>query len=332
MPPAPYPLRLEPYLSRPLWGGEKLAARYGKGGGSGGTIGESWEIYEGDAVQNGAYAGKTLGELTEVLGEALLGTAARGNPRGRFPLLIKLIDAQQQLSIQVHPNDQQAQELEHEPFGKTEAWYILDAEPGAKLVYGLAHPLRPEELRERSAAGTVEADLAYLAVAPGDVVLVPAGTIHAIGAGILLYEIQQTSATTYRLYDWNRVGPDGKKRELHLDKAVRVANLAPGAQGKQRPKELGRAEGAERQELVRSPYFVLERALLDGRWTCRPGGETFLGLTCVAGGVALASPSGAWPEERLAAGASALLPADLDACTLHPSDGQAEVLVARLPA
>lgn len=331
MPTAPYPLRLDPYLSRPIWGGDALAQRYGKGGGAPGTIGESWEIYEGDTVLNGGYAGRTLRDLTAALGPGLLGSAAAGNPPGRFPLLIKLIDANQQLSIQVHPDDQQAAALEHEPFGKTEAWYILAAQPGAKLVYGMAHQLTPQQLRERSQAGTVEGDLGYLPVTEGDTVLVPAGTIHAIGAGILLYEIQQTSATTYRLYDWNRVGPDGKPRELHLDKAVQVAKLEPGAQGRQQPRPLGRVEGAQRRELVRCPYFVLEHATLDGAWTVRPAGRSFLGLTVIKGGLSLSSPSGAWPEERLAEGSSALLPAALDDCRLRPADGTAEVLVARLP-
>jgi mannose-6-phosphate isomerase len=331
MSPSLYPLRLDPYLSRPIWGGSKLAQRYGKGAGTPGTIGESWEIYEGDSVQNGAYAGTTLQELTEQLGQAVLGSAASGNPAGRFPLLIKLIDATQQLSIQVHPNDQQAQELEHEPFGKTEAWYILDADAGASLVYGLARPLTAEQLRHRSADGTIEKDLAYLPVQAGDVVLVPAGTIHAIGAGIVLYEIQQTSSTTYRLYDWNRRGPDGSARELHLDKAATVANLTPPTTQKQTPRELEAVNGVRRQELVRCPYFVLERATLDAPWTCRPAGRSFFGLTCVTGSMTVSSPTDAWPEESLCPGSSLLLPAALGACTLQPVGGAAEVLAARLP-
>lgn len=331
MPPSLYPLRLDPYLSRPIWGGNKLGQRYGKGAGAPGTIGESWEIYEGDAVQNGPLTGKTLKELTEQLGDAVLGAAARGNPTGRFPLLIKLIDATQQLSIQVHPNDRQAQELEHESFGKTEAWYILDADPGASLVYGLAHPLTADQLRQRSANGTIEADLAYLPVKAGDVVLVPAGTIHAIGAGIVLYEIQQTSSTTYRLYDWNRRGPDGSSRELHLDKAAQVANLIPPTTRKESPRELEAANGVRRQELMRCPYFVLERATLDAAWTCRPAGRSFFGLTCIAGSITASSPTQAWSDESLCPGSSLLLPAVLDECTLQPVSGTAEVLVARLP-
>jgi mannose-6-phosphate isomerase len=331
MPPSLYPLRLDPYLSRPIWGGNKLGQRYGKGAGTAGTIGESWEIYEADTVQNGAYTGATLKELTEQLGDAVLGRAASGNPTGRFPLLIKLIDATQQLSIQVHPNDQQAQELEHEPFGKTEAWYILDADAGASLVYGLAHPLTAEQLRQRSADGTIEADLAHLPVQAGDVVLVPAGTIHAIGAGIVLYEIQQTSSTTYRLYDWNRRGPDGSSRELHLEKAAKVADRTSPSTRTLTPLPLESANGVRRQELVRCPYFVLERATLDAAWTCRPAGRTFLGLTCVAGSVTVSSRSHDWPEENLCPGSSLLLPAALDACMLQPVGDTAEVLVARLP-
>lgn len=330
MPSALYPLRLEPYLSRPIWGGDALSRRYGKGDGTPGTIGESWEIFEGDTVLNGALAGKTVRDVTKELGAALLGSAAQDYPPGRFPLLIKLIDAAQQLSIQVHPNDQQAQQLEQEPFGKTEAWYILDAASAAKLVYGVGRPLGKQELRERAANGTIEADLAYLPVSPGDTVLVPAGTIHAIGAGIVLYEIQQTSSTTYRLYDWNRVGPDGKGRELHLDKAAQVAVLQPPTAGKLAARDLPPEGGAQRQELVRCPYFVLERVVLDGPWTCRPAGRSFLGFTCTGGSVTLRSPDATWPPEGLCAGSSALLPAGLDACVTQP-DGTAELLIARLP-
>ena len=331
MSPTLYPFRLEPYLSRPIWGGTKLSHRYGKGASTSGSIGESWEIYEDDLVQNGAFVGKTLRELTGRLGELLLGTDAIANPAGRFPLLIKLIDASQQLSIQVHPNDQQAQTLEGEPFGKTEAWYILDADPDANLVYGLSHPLTPEQLRERSENGSIEKDLAHLPVKAGDIVLVPAGTIHAIGAGIVLYEIQQTSSTTYRLYDWNRRGPDGKSRELHLEKAAQVADLTPPAQAKQIPIDLGDQGGAQRQELVRCPYFVLERVALRATWTFQPAGRSFLAVTCTSGSVTLSSPTGAWADESLCPGGSLLLPAALEACLLQPVGGAAELLLARLP-
>lgn len=323
-----YPLRLDPYLSRPIWGGEELARRFGKGAGASGTIGESWEIYEGDAMLNGAYKGRTLEELTAQFGAELLGTAARDNPPGRFPLLIKLIDAAQQLSIQVHPTDVQAQAMEHEPFGKTEAWYILDAQPEAKLVYGLARNLTADELRRHAADGSIEADLAYLPVQAGDVVFVPAGTIHAIGAGILLYEIQQTSRTTYRLYDWNRRGPDGQLRELHLEKAVKVANLAPPASSRQSARLLDSPSGVQRHELIRCPYFVLERARLSEALTLHPAGQSFLGLTCVRGAVRLVAPDSAWPEERLTAGASALLPAALAGCRAVPEGDAAELLIA----
>ena len=326
-----YPLRLEPYLSRPIWGGHRLAERYGKGAGSSGSIGESWEVWEGDRVVNGPLAGRTLMDLTQAFGTALLGRDAPVQQAGRFPLLIKLIDAAQQLSIQVHPNDQQAQALEHQPNGKTEAWYILDAAPDAKLVYGLAHPIGEEELRRHAADGSIEGDLAELPVSPGDVVFVPAGTIHAIGAGILLYEVQQTSETTYRLYDWQRKGPDGKPRELHLDKGVQVANREPAKDGRRQAQDLGRDGGVQRWGLVRCPYFALGRIVLDGAWICRPAGESFRAITCIKGGVQLRSPGRGWSEEYLDEGESILLPASLDEVDVRPLDGQAELLAARLP-
>jgi len=331
VPITPYPLRLDPYLSRPIWGGRKLATRYGKGGTSSESLGESWEIWEGDVVQNGAWTGRILSDLTTELGPALLGTDLHGEASARFPLLIKLIDATEQLSIQVHPNDKQAQALEHEPFGKTEAWYILDAAPDAKLVYGLAHEMSHDELRERAASGSIERDLSYLAVRPGDVVLVPAGTIHAIGAGIVLYEIQQTSKTTYRLYDWNRRGPDGQMRELHLDKAVAVALRSPGANGRQRPRELTQDSGVRRWELVRCPYFVLERAALSDPWTYRQDGRSFAGLTCTKGSFHLHALGGSWPAEPVREGGSILLPASLAECAIMPDGQDVEVLIAHLP-
>jgi mannose-6-phosphate isomerase len=321
-------LRLIPHLSTPIWGGHALAREFGRGTDPSASIGESWEIYAGDLVADGPYAGKTLQDVTTLLGEGLLGGAGARHADGHFPLLIKLIDAAQQLSIQVHPDDAQAHEIEHQPFGKTEAWCILRAEPGARLVYGLKHVLSTETLRQHAMNGSIEDDLTYVDVAPGDAVLVPAGTIHAIGSDILLYEVQQTSDTTYRLYDWMRKGPDGKPRELHVEKAAKVARLTPSD-----TRVVRRTSGvAASTELIRCPYFVLERLDIKEDLERRPAGRSFEALTVIAGAVNVTSPDNAWQPVRLHNGDSVLVPAACPRyCLANDAQGDGSVLVATVP-
>ncbi len=322
-------IRLESHLSMPLWGGHILASDYGRGDDRGVTIGESWEIYAGNRVIGGASAGKTLQDLTAEWGEELLGVDGARHASGHFPLLIKLIDASQDLSIQVHPNDEQAKRMEGQPFGKTEAWHILRATPGASLVYGLKHALTPEALRNRAADGSIELDLASISVHTGDSVLVPAGTIHAIGAGIFLYEVQETSETTYRLYDWNRRGPDGKTRELHLEKAAAVAKLEPS------PPALTpwhpSASGISTTEVVRCDYFRLERADLTQPLRRSPGGRSFEALTVISGAIGVHGPDATQANEEVTAGQSVLVPASCTEYHIEPTDGISSVLIASVP-
>lgn len=329
MPDALPPLRLDPYLSRPLWGGQRLSVDYGKGE-RGSLIGESWEVHAGDRVIGGPFDGRTLDAVAAELGEALLGSDGARHYAGTFPLLIKLIDAAQQLSIQVHPNDEQARRLEHAPYGKTEAWHILRAEPGARLIYGLRRALSAEELRDHAASGKIEDDVATVAVRAGDSVLVPAGTIHSIGAGILLYEVQETSETTYRLYDWHRVGPDGKTRELHLDKAAMVATLGPATEPIRHLDEVSASRDGF-VDLVRCPYFRLERADLGNAVERDPAGRSFEALTVIDGAVTVGSVADAWPEESLAAGQSLLIPALSAPYRIAPTGEKAAVLVSTVP-
>lgn len=331
MPDAVPPLRLEPHLSKPLWGGQKLSAEYGKGE-PGSLIGESWEIYASDRVAAGPYQGRTLDDVASGLGEALLGSDGGRNYGGTFPLLIKLIDAAQQLSIQVHPNDAQAKHLERAPYGKTEAWHILRAEPGARLIYGLRRKLSAEELREHAASGAIEDDVALVEVEAGDSVLVPAGTVHSIGAGILLYEVQETSDTTYRLYDWHRKGPDGKTRELHLDKAAMVATLGTPTLPV-RHRERGSPDREGFVEVLRCPYFRLERGDLGVARERDPGGRSFEALTVIDGAVSVSSVEDAWADEALGAGQSLLIPALSAAYRITPTreGGRAAVLISTVP-
>jgi mannose-6-phosphate isomerase len=214
-----YPYILEPRLTSAIWGGDALVTRFKKAGDPGASLGESWECWDENRVANGALAGKTLAELRAELGAALTGPI---DPARIFPVLTKIIDAREPLSVQVHPDDAYAQRVEHQPNGKTECWYVLDCEPGAELVLGWTRDTSREEYERRVADGTLGEILRRVPVRPGDVFYLPAGTLHAILGGIRIFETQQASDLTYRIFDWNRKGVDGKPRELHVAKAADV--------------------------------------------------------------------------------------------------------------
>lgn len=217
-----YPLLFEPNMHVIVWGGENLQTYKGLQS-TGEPIGESWEVSAVEAspctVANGPLKGRDLISVVEDFGEELLGNAVFKQYKGKLPLLVKFIDAKRDLSIQVHPNDQLAAER-HGKFGKTEMWYVIDAEPGAYLYAGFKEPITKEEYRQRVADGTICDVLARHEVKPGDVFYIPAGRVHAICGGIMLAEVQQSSDVTYRIYDYNRPGLDGKPRELHTDLAA----------------------------------------------------------------------------------------------------------------
>ena len=217
-----YPLKFKPILKERLWGGTKLKDVLNK------TIesditGESWELsgVEGDIseVSNGNLAGTSLQSLMDSQGEALLGKSVVKRFGNEFPILIKFIDAKQDLSIQLHPNDELAKER-HNSFGKTEMWYIMDADPGAKLIVGFNKDVEKEEYVKSLEEGTLTDLMNYEEVGEGDTFFINTGKIHAIGAGVLLAEIQQTSDITYRVFDFNRRDKEGNLRELHTSLAV----------------------------------------------------------------------------------------------------------------
>ena len=250
-----YPYLLEPKLTGAIWGGDALVTRYGKRGDRTRTLGESWECWDENRIANGALAGKTLAELRVELGDALTGAI---DPARTFPVLTKIIDARKPLSVQVHPDDAYAQRVEHQPNGKTECWYILACEPGAELVLGWTRDTTRAEYERRVADGTLGEILRRVPVAPGQAFYLPAGTLHAIGAGIQLFETQQASDLTYRIFDWNRVGDDGKPRELHVAKAGDVLDYRatfPGAM-----QQLSYAtDGLEHALLIANDDFLVER-------------------------------------------------------------------------
>jgi mannose-6-phosphate isomerase len=255
------PFVLEPTLAPAIWGGDALVKSYGKSGDPGAALGESWECWDANRVAGGTFAGKTLGELRAQLGPELMGPL---DASAIFPILTKIIDARQALSVQVHPDDAYAQRVEHQSNGKAECWYILAAEPGAELVLGWTRDTDRAEYERRVADGTLGEILRRVPVAAGDVFNLPAGTLHAIGAGIQLFEVQQASDLTYRIFDWNRVGADGKPRQLHVEKAGDVLDYRASTNSAIPP--LSFDQGAlKRTLLVADKRFLVERiAVRDG--------------------------------------------------------------------
>ena len=297
-----YPFKLKPTLHVKVWGGRRLADLMQKALPTAEPFGESWEIHDAGTVVNGPFQGSSLGDLARKYGADLLGLGH--DPGAGFPLLAKLIDATDWLSIQVHPNDEQAQELEGEPRGKTEAWIVLHADAGARLVIGLRPGATKAQMAEAIRYNRLEDFLVYAELATGDVLHIPANTIHALGPGLLIYEIQQASDTTYRLYDWGRLGLDGQPRELHIDKALQVANLAALPQVEQPKQDL----------LVDGEFFRAWRHELNGaRLDIHTGGR-FQALTCIAGAVDVTADGA--DAITLNQGESGLIPACIPDCAI----------------
>jgi len=239
-------LKLTPSYRDYVWGGERLRPGHY-------PTAEAWVVWEDDMIESGSWAGKTLGEGAAQLGDKLLGAKAMARTGTRFPLLIKLLDCAKWLSLQVHPDDAQAVELEGPgQFGKTEAWHVLDAAPDAKLIGGLKPNTSPEALAESIRNGTVIDHVQYANVKRGDTIFMPAGTLHALGPGLLIYEVQQTSDWTYRVYDWGR--PATEKRPLHIEKSIRVTRADFTAPITPMP-AIG---DGTRHVLVQCDYFTLE--------------------------------------------------------------------------
>jgi mannose-6-phosphate isomerase len=216
-----YPLIFHPIFKERIWGGREIEKLYGKKLPSGKVIGESWEISDrpGDesVIANGPLAGKSLRWLMENHARELLGDAKPAS-ENRFPLLIKILDAREKLSLQVHPPANKAAELKGEP--KTEMWFIADAAPGAELFVGLKRGVARAEFEQKISDGSVADCFHRVPVRTGDAMFLPSGRVHAIGDGLVIFEIQQNSDTTYRVFDWNRVGLDGKPRELHIAQSL----------------------------------------------------------------------------------------------------------------
>jgi len=308
-----YPLTFRPIFKQRVWGGRELERLYHKPLPPGVPIGESWEISDrpGDVstIVNGPLAGKDLHWLMENHAADLL-----GGPRpkaGRFPLLLKILDAQDKLSLQVHPPAAKAAELRGEP--KTELWYVAEAAPGAELYVGLKRGVTRAEFERKIQAGTVADCFHRVSVRPGDAMFLPSGRVHALGAGLVIFEIQQNSDTTYRVSDWNRAGLDGKPRELHISESlasIDFNDFEPALL----PLAFVRLGAHQQRSLVRDPLFTVEAHEADaGAGIPLPPRKMQI-LALLTGRVQVGDGLTTLP---LAAGQFCLLPASLARVTLR---------------
>lgn len=310
-------LQLVPEFHHRVWGGQRLQN-------SSTPIGEAWVVFENNMVSSGVHAGKKLSEVLQLEGEALLGSKAWNATGERFPLLIKLLDCSDWLSIQVHPNDEQAEQLAGPgQFGKTEAWHVLEADEGAKVIAGIRKGTTPEALKEAILAAKVEPLSEYVEVKAGDTVFMPAGTMHALGSGLFIYEVQQTSDITYRVYDWDRPASAGRK--LHLEESALVTRADESGQVHAYP-ELNETDV---KPLVECQYFLTEvlqtsSAPLELQTT----GESFHVVTVIEGEAELQQGSDSIVLGKFE---TALIPANAGSYTLKSTAGRMRALRSSLP-
>jgi mannose-6-phosphate isomerase len=312
-----YPLRFDPIFTQNIWGGDRLPRFLRRPPPPFQPVGEAWVLSDEDGklstISNGPLAGTTLRDLLANRPERILGSAKLIN--GRFPLLLKFLDAQQELSVQVHPNDERAAKSKPGANGKTEAWVILDANPAKSLLYsGFKSGMTAEKFRTALKEKTTPETLHSFSPKPGDCVFLPAGIVHAIGAETFLFEVQQTSDITYRLYDWDRVDAKTKlPRELHVEQGLAASDFTAGPCDPVRTKPAG--EG--REELVSCEYFTLHRRTSDKRFTVGAKGECRL--------VVVVDGSGAIESDAIRTGDVLLIPAEVGECSVLPS-GRVTVL------
>jgi mannose-6-phosphate isomerase len=321
------PLRFEPILRRLIWGGRRLGTVLHKSIGEGNDFAESWELSDyRDAVSivnEGKLTGTSLRDLVQRRGRELLGPAF--TEQNQFPVLVKFIDAREVLSVQVHPDDEKGRRLASDS-GKTETWVVVDAEPGSLIYAGLKPGVNREQFGAAILAGRVEPLLHRFQARPGDCIMIEAGTVHAIGAGVLLAEIQQTSDATFRVFDWGRVGADGRPRELHIREALESTNFTRGPVN---PLALSRElaeDGNVSEKLSQCSYFALERWSLS-RPTSLGSTDRFTILMGM-GGRAKVRHEG--EQLQIGFGQTLLLPAAAGPCEIIPV-GDAVVLVCVVP-
>lgn len=302
------PIRFKPLLKRIRWGGTRLGSALGKELGSEADYAESWEVVDhGDdqsVICSGRLAGLTLQELLEVYNDDVLGISSGLT---QFPLLVKFLDANDRLSVQVHPNNAQAKSFDSTENGKTEAWIIVDAQPGSRVYAGLKEGVTADIMRSAIGNGTLEDCLHSFEVSPGDCVFIPAGTVHAIADGILLAEVQQSSDITFRLHDWDRVDTNGQPRQLHIEKAIKCIDFDAGPVERQIPQSIENGE-----ELVNCEHFVIQRYSQWGQFEL-PNDNRFHILMGLAGEASVHTES---RVDRLKCGQTILLPARREPSTV----------------
>jgi len=315
-----YPLRFQPLFRRYLWGGRRLETMLGKSLGEGDDYAESWELVDHGADQSivlsGPLAGLSLERLVAEHGDELFG---RHVGLTQFPLLFKFLDCNRTLSVQVHPNDAQGALLDPPDLGKTETWVVLAADPGSKIYAGLRTDVTRDDLRQALEAGNCEECLHAFEPQVGDCIFIEAGTVHALGAGLVIAEIQQASDTTFRLFDWNRVGKDGQPRPLHIEQSLEVTNFERGPAAPQQPQETNQPG---RERLVDCDKFILDRQTLASSQTLG-GDQRFHLLVVIEGAISVGAT-------ELSLGETCLLPAAVGAVEIVPQ-GRAGVLDIFLP-
>ncbi|MCV9927140.1 class I mannose-6-phosphate isomerase [Flavobacterium sp. LS1R49] len=316
-----YPLQFEPILKDRIWGGEKLKTVLNKPIVSKIT-GESWELstVEGDVsvIANGELKGKSLTDLIDVSPNEILGTKVYKQFGKQFPLLFKYLDAREDLSIQVHPNDELAKER-HDSFGKTEMWYVMQADTDARIIVGFKEDSSKEEYLENLNNNTLVSILDDVKAKAGDVFFLETGTVHAIGAGLVVAEIQQTSDITYRLYDFDRIDAQGNKRELHIDLALDAINY-----NKVNTHKKYETTPNKSNVIVECPYFTTNFIPLNGDIKVNKNGETFTVYMCIEGTFELEYENVKYEYKQ---GDTVLIPAAMDVYVLNGEGSILEVTI-----
>lgn len=322
-----YPLKFHPQFVEKLWGGRKLQGFLGKDLPKSGKFGESWEISEVDGfvsvVKDGALRNKNLTEIIGIYNEALLGSKVVSKYKEKFPLLIKFLDAQEDLSIQVHPDDKLAKAKGQE-YGKSEMWYILHSDDRASLFKGFLEKTDQKTFIESVRKNTIEKLLNSVDVNVDDILHIPAGTIHNIGKGILLAEIQQNSDATYRVYDFDRKDKNGKKRSLHLKEASEALNYQAIDQSKRNFER----EINKKVVLLKSEHFITSRYTIQGKFKIEyPKQDSFRIYICISGKGYL---SGDFERVEVKMGDTLLIPASINSVLIETDTGF-ELLECQIP-
>jgi mannose-6-phosphate isomerase len=324
-----YPLTFEPIIKPLIWGGRRLGTVLNKPIGDGERYAESWEVSDHrddvSRVDSGPLAGIGLRDLVRSRGDELLGAGRAAKRPDQFPLLVKFLDAHDVLSVQVHPDDDRGLRLADDN-GKTEAWVIVHAEPGSLIYAGLRPGVTRADFAAALNTGHVEPLLHRFEARPGDCIFIPAGTVHAIGAGVVLAEVQQMSDATFRVYDWGRVGPGGKPRDLHVEKALESTDFGAGPVDPV-GREVEAVAGGTLERLVSCPYFALERLRLSG--PTRLGRDDRFTIVIGLGGDADVSYRGI--NCHVGFGRTVLLPAAVGPVEVVPRRGGAVLLTCHVP-